>query len=66
MYDVDATAFRTFFPLPGDGWKWHFDLPDFRVRFVALDLNHISDRGTTWQTCHDFGPDSEQFRWYRR
>ena len=53
-----------FFELPDDEWKWHFDVPDFQVRFVALDFNHISDRGTTWQTCHDFGKDSEQFRWY--
>ncbi len=66
VYDVDATAFRTFFPLPGDGWKWHFDVPAFGVRFVALDLGHIQDRGTTWQTCHDFGRDSAQFRWYER
>ena len=65
VYDVDATAFRTFFPLPGDGWKWHLDVPGFGVRFVALDLNHVSDRGTTWQTCHDFGPDAAQFKWYR-
>ena len=48
VYDVGATAFRTFFALPGDGWKWHFDVPAFGVRFVALDLNHIQDRGTTW------------------
>jgi len=65
-YDVEATAYRTFFPLPGDGWRWHFDLPGFRLRFVALDLSHTSDRGTTWQTCHDFGPDSGQLKWYRR
>lgn len=66
VYDVDATAFRRFFPLPGDGWKWHFDLPAFGLRFVALDLNHISDMGTTWQTCHPFGRESEQFRWYEK
>ena len=66
VYDVDATAFRSFFPLPDDAWKWHFDVPAFRVRFVALDLNHTSDRGTTWQTCHDWGRDSEQFGWYRK
>jgi hypothetical protein len=64
VYDVDATAFRRFFELPGDEWKWHFDLPAFGLRLVALDLNHISDFGTTWQTCHEFGEDSEQFRWY--
>lgn len=65
VYDVQATAYRSFFPLPDDGWKWHFDVPDFDLRLIALDLNHISDFGTTWQTCHDFGADSEQFKWYR-
>lgn len=49
VYDIDATAFRRFFELPNDEWKWHFDIPDFDLRFVALDLNHISDMGTTWQ-----------------
>lgn len=64
VYDIEATAFRRFFELPGDEWKWHFDVPEFGVRFVALDFNHISDFGTTWQTCHTFGEDSEQLRWY--
>lgn len=66
VYDVDATAFRRFFELPGDQWKWHFELPEFDLRFVALDFNHISDFGTTWQTCHAFDQDSEQFRWYEK
>jgi len=66
VYDVDAAAFRKFFELPDEEWKWHFDVPDFDLRFVALDLNHISDFGTTWQTCHAFDEDSEQFRWYRQ
>ena len=66
VYDIDATAFRQFFELPDDEWKWRFDVPDFGVRFVALDFNHISDFGTTWQTCHDFSRDSEQFRWYEK
>jgi hypothetical protein len=57
VYDINATAFRRFFELPGDEWKWHFDIPDFDVRFVALDLNHISDFGTTWQACHSFKKD---------
>jgi cytochrome c peroxidase len=64
VYDVDATAFCSFFPLPGEGWKWSFDIPAFDVRFIALDFNHLSDQGTTWQTCHPLGKDSEQFRWY--
>ena len=64
VYDIDATAFCKFFDLPGGKWKWHFDFPDFGVRFVVLDLNHIQDRGTTWQTCHDYGKDLVQFKWY--
>ncbi|MBR9802091.1 hypothetical protein GYB59_10520 [bacterium] len=66
VYDVDATAFRRFFELPDDEWKWHFDVPEFNLRFVALDFNHISDFGTTWQTCHAFDESSEQFRWYKK
>jgi hypothetical protein len=66
VYDVEATAFRHFFELPGDEWKWRFDVPEFGARFIALDFNHISDHGTTWQTCHDFGLDSEQLRWYEK
>lgn len=66
VYDVDATAFRRFFELPGDEWKWHFDLPTFDLRLVALDFNHTSDFGTTWQTCHAFDGNSEQFGWYKK
>ncbi len=66
VYDIEATAFRKFFELPGDEWKWHFDLADFGVRFVALDFNHISDLGTTWQTCHPFDSSSAQFQWYEQ
>jgi hypothetical protein len=64
VYDVEATAYRKFFELPGDEWKWSFDLSAFGLRLVALDLNHIQDQGTNWQTCHPFHRDSEQFRWY--
>lgn len=64
VYDVEATAYREFFALPGDEWKWHFDLPGFDLRFIALDLNHIQDFGTTWQTCHAWQPDSPQFKWF--
>ncbi len=66
VYDVDATAFRRFFELPDDEWKWHFDVPEFDLRFVGLDFNHISDFGTTWQTCHAFDENSEQFDWYSK
>ncbi|MFH1718038.1 MAG: metallophosphoesterase [Planctomycetota bacterium] len=65
VYDIAATAFREFFELPGDEWKWYFDVPDFGVRFVALDLNHISDLGTTWQACHSYKQGSLQYEWYR-
>lgn len=66
VYDVDATAFRQFFALPGDEWKWTFDVPAFGVRFIAVDLNHVQDLGTTWQTCHDYREGSEQLDWFRR
>lgn len=65
VYDVDAVAYRKFFALPGDEWKWHFDFPKFGVRFIALDLNHVQDHGTNWQTCHAYDRDSEQLAWYR-
>lgn len=64
VYDHDAKAYREFFALPGNEWKWHFDIPAFDVRLIALDLNHIQDFGTTWQTCHAWQADSEQFKWY--
>lgn len=66
VYDVPATAYRRFFALPGDEWKWAFDIPDFDLRLIMLDLNHISDQGTTWQTCHPLGEDSEQLAWYEK
>jgi hypothetical protein len=65
VYDVEATAFRRFFPLPDDGWKWHFDVPEFDLRLVALDFSHTSDFGTTWQTCHPFDAHSAQSQWYQ-
>ncbi len=64
VYDIEATAYREFFALPGDEWKWHFDLPGFDLRLIALDLNHIQDFGTTWQTCHAWQTDSPQFQWF--
>lgn len=65
VYDVDATAYRKFFALPGDEWKWHLDFPKFGARFISLDLNHVQDDGTNWQSCHAYGKDSEQLAWYR-
>ena len=64
VYDVEATAFREFFQLPGEEWRWHFDLADFDLRLIALDLNHIQDFGTTWQTCHAWQPGAPQFQGY--
>ena len=64
VYDPEAKAYREFFALPDDEWKWRFDIPAFDVRLIALDLNHIQDFGTTWQTCHAWQADSEQFKWY--
>ncbi len=64
VYDVEATAYREFFALPGDEWKWAFGLPDFDLKIFALDLNHIQDHGTTWQTCHPWDADSDQYKWY--
>jgi len=65
LYDVEATAFRSFFPLPGDGRIYHVDLPGFETRLVALDLNHVRDMGTLAQSCMPFKRGSEQFDWYR-
>jgi len=64
VYDIEATAFRDFFALPGEEWKWRFEIANFDLALVALDLNHIQDYGTTWQTCHAWQTDSDQFRWY--
>lgn len=66
VYDISAAAYREFFALPGDEWKWHFDIPEFDVSFLALDLQHIQDFGTTWQTGHPWQADSEQFQWYAK
>ena len=66
VYDIEATAFRAFFALPGEEWHWHFDIPAFGVRFLALDLSHLTDMGTTWQSCHPYDRQSVQFQWYRR
>ncbi|RMG34684.1 MAG: hypothetical protein D6725_13790, partial [Planctomycetota bacterium] len=66
VYDIEATAFRRAFALPDPGWMWSVDVPAFSLRFVALDLHHTRDIGTTWQSCHAYDAKSEQYRWYRR
>jgi len=63
-YDVSASTYREFFNLPQDEWKWEFSIPTHNARFIALDLCHTSDFGTTWQACSPFDADSEQFGWY--
>lgn len=65
VYDTNATAFRKFVELPDKEWVWSFQLPDFDVSFLALDLNHTYDVGTTWQSCHDFTLNSSQYQWYK-
>ncbi len=65
VYDVNATAFRRFFELPDTEWKWRFDVRPFHVCFLALDMHHLSDQGSTWQSSHDFHRESEQFLWYK-
>lgn len=66
VYDVDAAAYREFFALPGNEWNWTLAFPEFAARFIALDLEHIQDMGTTWQTGHPFDVASEQLAWYRQ
>ncbi len=64
VYDIAAEAFCRFFPLPDKQRWWHLDVPEFGVRFAALDLHHVQDQGTTWQSCSAYDPSSAQFRWY--
>jgi hypothetical protein len=66
VYDVEAAAYCEFFALPGDEWHWTLAFPGFDARFIALDLEHISDMGTTWQTGHAFDAASAQLAWYRQ
>lgn len=66
VYDLEATAFRKFFRLPGEGWIWYFDVPSFDLQLAALDMHHLSDMGTTWQSSQPVEPDSPQFEWFTR
>jgi len=65
LYDLEARAFRAFFPLPGDGRFYHVDIPGFDVRLAALDVSHARDIGTPRQSCLPLDRASAQFRWYR-
>jgi hypothetical protein len=64
VYDVEAQAFRKFVALPEPEWHWYFDLPVFGVRFVAIDMSHLQDMGTTWQTCHPYSVEGPQYHWF--
>lgn len=64
-YEIPATAYRTFFALPGKEWFWTFAIPDFDLQLVSVDMNHTGDFGTPNQSCHPFDADSEQIAWYR-
>lgn len=64
-YEIPATAYRSFFALPGKEWIWTFAVPDFDLQLVSVDMNHTGDFGTPNQSCHPFGADSEQIAWYR-
>lgn len=63
-YDREATGYRKFFALPGKEWLWAFDIPDFDLRFISVDMSHTRDFGTPEGACHPFGKDSEQLKWY--
>lgn len=64
VYDVDATAFLSVYRLPEKGWRWSFRFPQCGVAFLAVDAQHLSDLGTTLQSCHDMGAGDEQYGWY--
>jgi hypothetical protein len=63
-YDIEASGYRKFFALPGKEWLWAFDLPDFDLRFISVDMSHTGDFGKPNQACHAFDKSSEQFKWY--
>lgn len=63
-YDISATGYRKFFALPGKEWLWAFDIPDFDLRVISVDMSHTGDFGTPNQACHPFDKDSEQLKWY--
>jgi hypothetical protein len=64
VYDIDATAYLSVFSLPEPGWRWAFTIPQADVTFLALDMHHLRDFGTSWQTSHDHHKGAEQFNWY--
>lgn len=63
-YDIEATGYRKFFALPGKEWIWAWDIPDFDLRLISVDMSHTGDFGKPNQACHAFDKDSEQFKWF--
>lgn len=63
-YDIEATGYRKFFALPGKEWIWAWDIPDFDLRLISVDMSHTGDFGKPNQACHAFDMDSEQFKWF--
>jgi uncharacterized protein YbaA (DUF1428 family) len=63
-YDMAATGYRKFFALPGKEWIWAWDIPDFDLRLISVDMSHTRDFGTPEGACHPFDQDSEQFKWF--
>lgn len=65
-YDIEATGYRRFFALPGKEWLWAWDIPDFDLRLLSVDMSHTGDFGKPNQACHAFDKDSEQFQWFEQ
>lgn len=63
-YDITATGYRKFFALPGKEWIWTWDIPDFDLRFISVDMSHTGDFGQPNQACNAFDKNSEQFKWF--
>lgn len=63
-YDIAATGYRKFFALPGKEWIWAWDVPDFDLRLISVDMSHTGDFGKPNQACNAFDKDSEQFKWF--
>lgn len=65
-YDIEATGYRKFFALPGKEWIWAWDIPDFDLRLISVDMSHTRDFGKPDQACHAFDENSEQFLWFEQ
>lgn len=65
-YDIAATGYRKFFALPDKEWIWAWDIPDFDLRFISVDMSHTGDFGKPNQACNAFDKDSEQFKWFEQ